>query len=332
MLALRNLARSAPRSIARLSTPAARSQPSLFRSATALQSSFTPCVPRLAASFHMSAARRQESNGKLRCSSLQHINEELVAKLQSEITMEEDMKEDEDLSANIKEYLENSPFELEDNAGHQEVVLTRTFGDEKIRITFTTADLNSNVPNEEVADSAMYDNEVDDMIGDGQSGGANTKGSVSQGRTQDGNVRVSPENSGAPADREELDDEYDENNAEQEDGFPARVNIRIERPGKGALAIEATAQDGDFLIEDLYHYPSSDLADPPTAEKDWQRRTLYTGPPFSNLDEDLQILLEKYLEERGINTRMALFVPDYIDHKEQKEYIRWLNNVKSFVE
>ena len=39
-------------------------------------------------------------------------NEELVAKIQSEISMEEGMKEDEDLSANIKEYLENSPFEV----------------------------------------------------------------------------------------------------------------------------------------------------------------------------------------------------------------------------
>jgi len=29
---------------------------------------------------------------------------------------------------------------------------------------------------------------------------------------------------------------------------------------------------------------------------------------------------------------MALFIPDYIDYKEQKEYLRWLNNVKSFVE
>lgn len=40
------------------------------------------------------------------------VKEELVAKLQNEITMEEDMKEDEDLSANIKEYLENSPYEV----------------------------------------------------------------------------------------------------------------------------------------------------------------------------------------------------------------------------
>lgn len=163
----------------------------------------------------------------------------------------------------------------------------------------------------------------DDADLDTQSGGANSKGAINQGRTQDGNIRVAPEDRVAPADREELEDDFEEDGQQ---GFPARASIRIERPGKGALAIEATAQDGDFLIEDLYYFPSADLADPATAEKDWSRRTLYTGPPFNNLDEDLQILLEKYLEERGINTRLALFIPDYIDHKEQKEYIRWLNS------
>ena len=100
MLALRNLARTAPRSAARLSTKAVRPQSSLR---AAFQPAWTAPVPRLTASFHMSAVRRQD-NG---------VNEELVAKLQSEISMEEDMKEDEDLSANIKEYLENSPFEVE---------------------------------------------------------------------------------------------------------------------------------------------------------------------------------------------------------------------------
>jgi complement component 1 Q subcomponent-binding protein len=175
-----------------------------------------------------------------------------------------------------------------------------------------------------VEDNAMYDSDVDDIIGDTQSGGANTKGAINQGKTRDGNVRVAPEDSVSPADREELEDDYEDEAGQQ--GFPARANIRIERPGKGALSIEATAQDGDFLIENLWHFPSAELADPQTAEQHWQRQTLYTGPPFSNLDEDLQIMLEKYLEERGINTRMALFIPDYIDHKEQKEYIRWLNS------
>jgi complement component 1 Q subcomponent-binding protein len=217
-------------------------------------------------------------------------------------------------------------LQIEDKPGNQEVVLTRTFGDEKIRLIFTTADLNNNVnPEDALEDQAMYD----DADMDVQSGGANTKGAINQGQTQDGNIRVAPEDRIAPADREELEDDYDNEDGEQ--GFPAHASIRIERAGKGALAIEATAQDGDFLIEDMHYFPDAELADPQTAEKDWSRRTLYTGPPFNNLDEDLQILLEKYLEERGINTRLALFIPDYIDHKEQKEYIRWLNNVKNFV-
>ncbi|KAF2174873.1 mitochondrial glyco protein [Zopfia rhizophila CBS 207.26] len=319
MLALRNIARSAPRSIARLSTKAARPQTSLCRQAAVFQPLWTQTIPRLASSFHTSVSRRQEN-----------VSEELLAKLEKEIVLEEGIKEDEELSANIREYLEHSPFEIEDKPGHQEITLTRTFGDEKIRVTFTTADLNNGVADENAEDQSMYDDGgVDDLIGESQSGGANTKGAVNQGRTQDGNVRVAPEDRLAPADREELDDEYDD---EQPAGFPARANIRIERPGKGALVLEAVAQDGDFLIEDIYHFPSADLADPATAEKDWQRRTLYTGPPFANLDEDLQILFEKYLEARDINTRMALFIPEYIDHKEQREYVRWLNNVKTFVE
>ena len=40
--------------------------------------------------------------------------------------------------------------------------------------------------------------------------------------------------------------------------------------------------------------------------------------------QDLQVLLERYLEERGINTALALWVPEYIDFKEQREYLDWL--------
>jgi complement component 1 Q subcomponent-binding protein len=214
-------------------------------------------------------------------------------------------------------------LQIEDKPGQQEIVLTREYNGEKIRVTFTIADLNNVEEPENDEDSAMYDNDVDDIV-DGQSGGANTKGAINQGNTKDGNFRIAPEDRIAPADREELEDEYDEDN--QPEGFPARAHIRIERPGKGALSIEATAQDGDFLIEDLAWFENAENADPQTAEANWSKQSLYAGPPFANLDEDLQLLMEKYLEERGINTRLALFIPDYIDHKEQKEYIRWLKS------
>ena len=111
-----------------------------------------------------------------------------------------------------------------------------------------------------------------------------------------------------------------------EPSFPARVNVVIEKPGKGTLQIETTAQDGEIAIDNVYFFKDGALADAKTAELDWKRKDLYEGPPFGNLDEDLQVLLERYLDERGVNTALALWVPEYIDFKEQREYLGWLES------
>ena len=177
-------------------------------------------------------------------------------------------------------------------------------------------------------DKALYDEEPEDIPESAQSGGANTKGAINQGQTKGGNIKVAPEDSISPADREELmDDESasgEDPNAEP--SFPARVNVVIEKPGKGSLLVETTAQDGEIVIDNVYYYKDGALADAKTAEADWKKRSLYEGPPFANLDEDLQLLLERYLDERGINTALALWVPEYIDFKEQREYLDWLSS------
>jgi complement component 1 Q subcomponent-binding protein, mitochondrial len=73
-------------------------------------------------------------------------------------------------------------------------------------VSFSVADFNtSNMLPEEEADEAFLDEEDD--VETPQSGGANTKGAVNQGRTSAGNIKVAPEDSVAPADREELRNE-----------------------------------------------------------------------------------------------------------------------------
>lgn len=72
-------------------------------------------------------------------------------------------------------------------------------------VSFSIADFNSQMMPEEEADEAYLDEE--DEIETGQSGGGNTKGAVNQGRTSGGNIKVAPEDSIAPADREELRNE-----------------------------------------------------------------------------------------------------------------------------
>jgi len=114
--------------------------------------------------------------------------------------------------------------------------------------------------------------------------------------------------------------------------IPCRLNIVIEKAGKGALNVEALAQDGAIVVENLYYYKDAKLAHSASPEAVHAAQDAYPGPPFGNLDEDLQILMERYLEERGISQDLAMFVPDYMDIKEQREYVDWLNNVKKFVD
>lgn len=222
------------------------------------------------------------------------------------------MKDQEGVPTSVKDFIENGPFEIHDVPGQEEVVLTRQFGDETIKITFSIADLNNIDPDADYnQDRALGDEEDMDNINQGDQK----------------SFKSVPEDSISAADQES-----EEGDEEPEQTFPARVNVVIEKPGKGALAVECIAQDGMIVIENTYYYANSEHATSKRPEMLAERQDMYVGPPFGNLDEDLQVLLERYLEERGINTPLALFVPDYIDMKEQREYLRWLSNVKDFVE
>jgi complement component 1 Q subcomponent-binding protein len=130
------------------------------------------------------------------------------------------------------------------------------------------------------------------------------------------------------ADQESMEDDM----GPGEGPMAVRLNVVVEKPGKGALNVEASAQDGNIVVENMYYYADAKLAHNETAEAAHTAQNIYPGPPFGSLDEDLQILLERYLEERGITQALALFVPDYMEIKEQKEYLAWLNNVKAFVD
>jgi complement component 1 Q subcomponent-binding protein len=126
--------------------------------------------------------------------------------------------------------------------------------------------------------------------------------------------------------------EGEEAEPSDEQSFPVRLNVVIERAGRGALGVEAVAQDGMIVIDNVFHYGDAALAYARTAELAHARQEAYVGPPFGNLDEDLQVLLERYLDERGVNAALARFVPAYVDLKEQREYLKWLENVKGFVQ
>ncbi|KAJ7250293.1 mitochondrial glycoprotein [Mycena rebaudengoi] len=137
------------------------------------------------------------------------------------------------------------------------------------------------------------------------------------------------------------DDEYPERE-EEEDGeedspvprgdiLRALVSI-TKSTGKGALDIEMTVQGGQFLVENIAFYRDASEGQDLSVEADWKRRGLYIGPQFSTLDVSVQEQFEKFLEERDIGESTALFIPDYAQFKEQKEYLKWLQDTQKFVE
>lgn len=222
-------------------------------------------------------------------------DKELSEKLASEIEFEEDVKDTEDLPASVQDFIQNGPFDIKDTPGSEEVVLTRNYNSEKITITFSIADL-QNYQDE------MYDEDA--ALGDEE---------------QDGKRNA-----------EEAEEDVDAES--EEPSVPCRLNIVVEKPNKGALAIEAMAQDGAIVVENMFYYNDAKLAYGASADASHAAQAVYPGPPFGSLDEDLQILMERYLEERGVTEALAVFVPEYMDMKEQKEYLAWLGNVKGFVD
>ncbi|CAG8539479.1 3154_t:CDS:10 [Diversispora eburnea] len=157
------------------------------------------------------------------------FDKELATKLDEELKYEKDSDSSVPTPEFIKKFLSQNPFKIEDKPGANEVALSRTFGNERIRLLF---DVNTS---EQPAEPISF-----------------------------------------PGDDEEEDDEA----------------------GKGALGFESLVADGVFLINYVSYYKDSKLA----------------------------VLFEKYLEERGISTSVALFIPNYVEYKEQKEYVSWLEN------
>ena len=108
--------------------------------------------------------------------------------------------------------------------------------------------------------------------------------------------------------------------------------------GKGGLRFNLVAENSRLTVHKVMHLPSSPSSSgSPTSEEMIKQlretpEQLYTGPPFDQLDEEVQTLLEQYLDVRGLDTGLAAFIPDYIDVKEQKEYVAWLERVKGFMD
>ncbi|KIW68887.1 hypothetical protein PV04_04801 [Phialophora macrospora] len=308
MLSLRMLSRALPKALPR--QPAVRSISSISKFAP-LRPQWQPALKLSYSAFSTSVARREPAG---------QSDEALIAKLNNERQLELQSQTD-DKQAFIDEFLENSPFKLHDKPGSHEIVLTRDFGNEKIKIKLSVSDI-SEYPAEDDFDAIDEDGALsDEDFGSGRK-------TANQSGARGGKIDVLPEDSIAPADRAEGEEADDD---QPSPAYPAQLTITITKPGNKAIEIRAVAQDGTIEIESLSFFPKESLLEAQSTKEASEARSLYAGPPVDELDPELQQMLQQYLEERGIDEELASFLPEYMDYKEQKEYVKWLEDLETFV-
>ncbi|KAJ4490263.1 mitochondrial glycoprotein [Lentinula aciculospora] len=185
----------------------------------------------------------------------------------------------------LQEFKAQGRWQIEDTPFNDEVTLTRKFGNENLRITFSIVDIRG--------EQEDFDNEA-----------------------------ASEETDGDGSQEEEVLNTY-----------PIRASLTVTKSSTpGSLAIDMMCQEGQFVVDNITYYKQGSLATDLTAEADWKRRGIYMGPQFDTLDIGLQEDFDKFLQERGIDQSLALFIPDFAEHKEQGEYVRWLEGVKGFID
>ncbi|KAJ2161354.1 Mitochondrial acidic protein mam33 [Coemansia sp. RSA 552] len=114
--------------------------------------------------------------------------------------------------------------------------------------------------------------------------------------------------------------------------FPISFVAVFAKPNAPVLYMDLEASEGDIGIDHMRLLPDEKTAIANDAEADWRRDQSYLGPVYGELSDDLKENVDAFLRERSIDTALVLFLQDYIEYKEQGEYLHWLKQFKSFVD
>ncbi|KAK4362165.1 hypothetical protein RND71_017406 [Anisodus tanguticus] len=98
------------------------------------------------------------------------------------------------------------------------------------------------------------------------------------------------------------------------------VNV-LKGESNDVLEIVCSAWPNSVEIRKVYMRGQKGIVDEP-----------YVGPAFKELDDGLQNSLYDFLETRGINDGLCVFLHQYMKNKDKLEFIRWMEKAKLFIE
>lgn len=121
-------------------------------------------------------------------------------------------------------------------------------------------------------------------------------------------------------------DMYDEQAGEEMEEEPPlgiKFTVSVQKKGTEDKMVFYCVAGENVSIDNVQYVP---------AGKSVNDETLYSGPIFDRLSDDLRESMLTFLEDRGIDDDMAFFVVAYAENKEQREYVNWLKKLMIFVD
>ncbi|EIW83766.1 mitochondrial glyco protein [Coniophora puteana RWD-64-598 SS2] len=131
-----------------------------------------------------------------------------------------------------------------------------------------------------------------------------------------------------------------------------RYQVILSKPKKGAIIVSGnTTTSGKFAIGTIAHCSDGAKAAERTPEGERYRASVWEGSrvcshitlvlsllfiheeieQFDDLPSHVRTGFVRYLQKRGIDDELAMFVREYVKQKEQIEYVNWLESVQTFV-
>jgi complement component 1 Q subcomponent-binding protein, mitochondrial len=128
---------------------------------------------------------------------------------------------------------------------------------------------------------------------------------------------------------EETQENENEDNEDQEEAASVRFTVSATKGGK-TLFIVCIAQDSMMRIQNVA--VAGAVQDIDALHANGLNQSLYQGPEFTELAEDLQDAFYAYIEDYlGINGDVATYISMQFDYKEQCQYVKFLDDAKSLL-
>lgn len=106
--------------------------------------------------------------------------------------------------------------------------------------------------------------------------------------------------------------------------------VLLVQKGSETMRFGLSIEDQELVLDTVGHFKDGAVPKGDSPQAEMVRKTLYPGPLIHELDSHFVDQFLNYLEVRGVDDNLAVFITEYAFWMEQQEYEGWLEAVANF--